>query len=114
MGQFSRRGERVTDFERGLIECAAECSSEAQGIWRTLARRIGVDALAVLMDEVGGEKIHVPTREYFFAELFRKMRDADIVRRLAKGEPAETIAKDYGVHKNTIWNVARTADGSPL
>jgi hypothetical protein len=108
MAQFSRRGERVTDFERALVaESNAGALSEMRTLFLDLARRIGIDALAAVFDEVGGEKIHFPTREFFFSTLFRQQRDADIVRRLANGEPAESIGRDYDIHPNTVWHVGR-------
>lgn len=108
MAQFSRRGERVTDFERTLIAGAdATALTEMRTLFMGLAQRIGIDALAVFFDEIGGEKIHFPTREFFFTTLFRQQRDADIVRRLANGEPARAIARLYGLHENTVWHIGR-------
>lgn len=103
---FSHRGEPVTSFERDLV---ASCS-DARSPFFGLARRIGVDALVIVLDEFASEKVHIPTREFFFAALYRVQRDADIVRRLADGETVDQVASLHGVHRNTIRNVARHTD----
>ena len=108
MRQFSRRGERVTDFERALVaEADVSTLSGMRPTMLELARRIGIDALAAVFDEIGSEKVHIPTREGFFEALFKQRRDADIVRRLANGEPAESIGRLYGLHPNTVWHIGR-------
>lgn len=103
MRKFSRRGERVTDFERTLI---AECD-DSRSAFLDLARRIGIDALVVVLDEFASEKIHVPTRESFFAGLYRRLRDEEILRRLANGEHADDIADDIGCSRSTVFGVQR-------
>lgn len=47
-------------------------------LWICIAKRIGIDALVVVLDELGGEKIHVPARESFFAALYRPVRNRQI------------------------------------
>lgn len=108
MARFSRRGERATEFERALVAVAdADTCRGTSALFLELARRIGVDALLVVFDEVGGEKLHIPTREWFVGELWRKQRDAEILRRLAGGEAAQSVADDFGVHERTVQRVAQ-------
>lgn len=101
MRKFSQRGERVTDFERMLI---AECA-DSRSVFLDLARRIGIDALVVVLDEFATEKIHIPTREWFFESLYRPRRDDEILRRLANGESADDIARVLGISRRTVFAV---------
>lgn len=108
MVRFSRRGERVTDFERQLVaECGAAQLTEAKTLWLELARRIGVEALACVFDEVGGEKMHMPTRENFFRALYHQQRNAEIIRRLACGDSAELIGTDLGLTARMVRYIGR-------
>lgn len=103
MPKFSGRGERVTDFERALI---AECD-DSRSVFLDLAKRIGIDALVVVLDEFATEKIHIPTRESFFGGLYKHLRDDDILRRLANGESHPQIIRELGVSRRTIFRVQR-------
>lgn len=108
MIRFSRRGERVTDFERLLVSgCDVIALTDIRAVWLSIARRIGVEQLAIVLDELGTEKVHVPSRENFFGALWQRQRDADIVRRLAGGEPPATLAREYGMSVRMVRHVAQ-------
>lgn len=76
--EFSEKGAQPSDFERKLL---AESRSESP--WLSVARRlvrdlgadVGALALVAVLDEVGGEKLHVSTRRHFFESLWRIERD---------------------------------------
>jgi len=82
---FSERGGRITPFEARLIT-----QSKSESPWLCVARRlilgfgveIGAQAFVVVLDELGGEKLHVSTRRHFFEALWRTERDA-LIRDLA-------------------------------
>lgn len=79
MTEFSRRGESVTAFERELVERTPTIRPERDAdLWICIAKRIGIENLVIVMDELGGEKVHVPTRENFFAALYRPVRNRQI------------------------------------
>ncbi len=108
MIRFSRRGDRVTDFERLLVsECDVIALTDIRAVWLSIARRIGIDQLAIVLDELGTEKVHVPSRENFFGMLWQRQRDAEIVRRLGNGEPAADIARDYGMSVRVVRHVGQ-------
>jgi hypothetical protein len=117
MDQFSRRGERATCFERTLVAGSDHSAlTEMGSLFLRLAQRIGIDALAVVLDEIGGEKIHIPSREFFFHALFRQQRDEEITRRLANGESAIVIGLDLGIAQRTVQHIAqrhRSDDAAP-
>lgn len=104
MSDFSRKGHACTAFERALVDAAStEC--EGHALWVALARRIGVDQVAAIMDEVGGEKVHVPTRGSFFEGLFAAVRRTEIARRLANGENPTAVGRDYGMSRQAVSNI---------
>lgn len=72
--KFSGRGDTCTPFEQALVDH----NELDDSVWTTIAKRIGATNLAVVLDELGSEKIHVPTREDFFQRLYRPLRDAEI------------------------------------
>lgn len=79
MTEFSRRGGAVTEFERSLVEQTPMARPERDAdLWICIAKRIGIENLVVVMDELGGEKVHVPSRENFFAALYRPVRNRQI------------------------------------
>ena len=76
--EFSDKGERPSDFEKRLLT-----ESRSESPWLCVARRlmqdlgpeIGPIALVAVLDEVGGEKLHISTRRHFFESLWRIERD---------------------------------------
>jgi hypothetical protein len=84
---WSATGERPTAFERALVaqlSTARICDSFEQMV--LLAQRVGVEPVCALLDEFGGEKIHIPTRSAFFAGLWRPFRDEAVRQALRDGE----------------------------
>lgn len=101
--KFSTRGEPVTQFERELVAtCAMEFPESMSDVWVLIARRIGVDALAIVLDEIGMEKIHVPSRVQFFLALYRPHRNRMIRELAAAGESHREIAKRFGLTKFAV------------
>jgi len=113
MTDFSHRGEPVTVFEMRLVSEAAinprpEKTSE---LWIAIAKRIGIDNLAIILDELGTEKVHVPSREEFFAALYRPLRNRQIVdMRQATGASLREIGKSFGLTHKAVALVLENAE----
>lgn len=105
---FSDRGEAPTEFERMLVaRFGDEDPRHIRQLWVSVARRIGVAACAVVLDELGGiGNISVPTRRTFFGELYQRQRDEEIRRRRLAGEPSTSIARDMGLDGSTVRRIA--------
>lgn len=101
---FSRRGQPVTILEAQLVaEAAIAKPDKDTSRWVLLARQIGVDAVARIFDEFGDEKPHVPSRENFFAMLYRPLRDRGIRdMRNTTGKSLRDIAEAFGVSPATV------------
>lgn len=98
-------GETPTDFESQLF--AAFDQGNPTSSWTMIGRRIGLPAMCVVFDEVGGENLYVPTRESFFQRLATEKRDARIVELLATGAMTQrAIAEHFGLTKNRICQIA--------
>lgn len=109
---FSHRGAAPTEFECALVLSAIAHSADtpqrfADSPWLPIAARIGVPALAVVFDEIGGEKVHVPTRAMFFEGLAQVQRDARILELLGQGLPQVTIATQFGLTQGRVSQIAR-------
>lgn len=107
---FSIRGEAPTDFECQLflaaLERAAASARPVDSPWLSIGQRIGVPALAVVFDELGGEKVHVPTRAAWFEALAQAQRDTRIRELLAAGVPHVTIAAEFQLTKGRVSQIA--------
>lgn len=114
MAEFSERGNAPTDFERQLVARMTHAAndvalSDSSAAWLSLASRIGLDALLIVMDEFGTEKISVPTRNGFLADLWRPLRDAEVLRLLGNGERASVIGAALGITAENVRQIsART------
>lgn len=106
MHHFSRKGECPTADELAIL---ARASANASSVWVAIAQRIGAAALFVVLDEIGGEKMHVPTREHFVHGLWVPMQRDTILALRAAGVPAREIAEQLNVSRRHVCNVARTA-----
>ena len=108
---FSRRGEPVTVFEAQLVaESVIARPERISELWVQIARRIGVDNLALILDEIGGEKVHVPTREEFFAALYRPLRNRQIVdMRHETGRSLREIGKFFNLTHKAVALVLESA-----
>jgi len=105
---FSDRGEAPTDFERMLVDqYGDEDPRHVRQLWVLIARRIGVAACAVVLDEIGGmSNLSAPTRRTFFGELYHRQRDEEIQRRMSAGEPSSQVARDMGLDGSTVRRIA--------
>lgn len=103
--EFSDRGDTPTGFEVQLVETAS-----ALNHWVLIGRRLmtelgataGLQALCVLLDELGGEKIHIPQRRHLFKSLWTRQRDEVIRSILSQPNPPWTItelAEHFGVSR---------------
>lgn len=72
--------------------------------WVAIGKRIGGEALEVVLDELGGQHTHVPTAEYFRAALFRTIRDADIRARF-RGTNYDELSTDYDITPRQIRRI---------
>jgi hypothetical protein len=69
-----------------------------------LGQRIGPDALNCVLEVLGGEKRHVPTRENFWAAVQREIRDHEIRARF-NGRNVRQLAAEYGLHWRMIYRI---------
>jgi len=92
-------------FEHMLIESAAmETPKNTRDQLVLIAKKIGADALAVVLDEIGGGgRVYLPSRANFFAELFRPVRQETVLRlkREQKLNGPE-IARLLGISERTV------------
>jgi hypothetical protein len=107
--RFSDRSESVTDFEQRLL-----AQSRSSSVWLQIARRAmqelgvasGSRALAIFLDEVGGEVLRVPDRKCFFRALWRLERDRLIVDLAARPDwTYPDIGAALGVSKQYVSKV---------
>lgn len=109
--RLSRRGESPTQLEIELVAHADTAHiTEARQIWVSLAQRIGLAALYAVLDEFGGEKPHVPTREVFAAMLLRGQRDAQIRSLAQRGYRVTDIARMMSISKQAVCRVVHKSD----
>jgi hypothetical protein len=107
---FSRRGDPPSAFECQLfaaaVDHAAQSARPIDSPWLQIGARISVPALAVVFDELGGEKVHVPTRAAYFEALAQAHRDARIRELLAAGVPHVVIAAQFQLSKGRVSQIA--------
>lgn len=106
--RFSRKGEAPTPDEVALIAAAA---NDPNNVWALIAARIGPAALCVVLDEIGGEKIHVPTREHFIRALWVPVRDLMVRDLIARGVSVRAAAAALGVKKSTASRASHASHG---
>lgn len=109
--EFSRRGEKPTDFEAKLIACAKSDHAwvmVAQRLVTVLGRDAGILALALVLDELADEKVRVPSRRHFFARLWRSERDA-LIHELSSrrdGRWSDTdLSHALGISRTAVRNI---------
>jgi hypothetical protein len=107
--EFSERGDAPTDYERALVaKCGDDEPRHVRQLWLLIAKRVGVDALCVLLDELGGiANLSAPSRRAFFADLARAARNSEILERAERKEGPTAIAKSLGVHRRTVDRALR-------
>lgn len=102
---FSRPGEPVTDLERAIVAEASvdPCPTNAMVV---LAARIGIDALAAVLDELGGQKAHIPTRQDFFRALYVPRRDRHVRELSASGRFGDDeLARLFGLSRRHLRRI---------
>lgn len=104
MDQFSSSGKPTTIFESQLLAEAMISTTECiHDVWVQIGRRIGIDHLAVVLDELGGQKASVPTRSEFFSTLARPLRNRAIRdMRNKTGASLREIAEAFSVSHDTV------------
>ena len=109
---FSRRGQPVTIFEAQMVaEAVISKPDKDSSRWVLLAQKIGVDNLMIVLDELGTEKIHVPSREHFFQALYRPLRNRQIRdMRVRTGESLRAIGSRFQVSPDTVQAALAEAD----
>lgn len=109
--RLSRRGEAPTQLELELVAHADTSRiTESRQVWVSLAQRIGLAQLYTVLDELGGEKVHIPTRDVFAAMLLRGQRDAQIRALLHRRYRVTDIARMMGVSKQSVIRVRLSDD----
>ena len=110
---FSRRNQPATIFEAQLVaEAVIAKPDKDTHRWVLLAQAIGVDNLVKVFDEFGDEKPHVPSRENFFAMLYRPVRNQRMRdMRAETGASLREIGAAFGVGVATVCDaLSATAD----
>lgn len=112
---FSKPGESCSDFEKRLVENAViDVPADTNDQLIYVAKRVGADAIAMILDEFGNERPYLPTRQNFFANLFRPMRIQLVIGYRRQGKAPSEIARLLGVSERTIDNDISAGFGKPL
>lgn len=69
-----------------------------------LARQVGPDVMDTILEHLGGQKVHVPRREAFWARLAREIRDVAI-RQQFRGNNHEELALAHGLSPRQIARI---------
>lgn len=105
---FSRRGESATPFERELMDQPDIRGLQSeQELWVDLAKRVGLDNLLLIFDEMGGRKVWIPTREKFVHLAWSEIRNREIHRLHAQRLSIGEISRAMGVDKRTVRHVVQ-------
>jgi hypothetical protein len=116
--RFSRRGEPATEFEVQLLTHGAV---DADNVWLEIGRQLvvdlglvaGVAALLVVLDTLGTEKVHVPSRAAFFQRLYRPRREADILEMLEEdGASLATVSHAVRLSKSRVSQIHKAVKRS--
>lgn len=114
--EFSDRGQMPTEFELRLLERASGSAAWVMVGKRLIAefgREIGAKALAVVLDEVGGEKPHIPHRRHLFEALWREERDLLIVDLASRDDWSfAAIGRALGVSRVYVKRLADRANAT--
>lgn len=70
----------------------------------TLGHRLGPDALNVVLEELGGQKPHIPQPQNFWSGLEREVRDEQI-RGQFRGNNYVELADEYGLSERQIRQI---------
>jgi hypothetical protein len=107
--EFSAGGDPPTDFEIRLLQ-ASQAESPwvlvGQRLMLELGPRVGATALALVLDELGTEKIYVTPRRNFFERLWGVERDAKICALALRNEWSYgEIAQMFKVSKQYVFQL---------
>lgn len=104
--EFSDPGETPTDFEREMFARAVDRPArDIDDLWLLLARRIGLEAVCVVLDELGGDEVRVPTRSTFMQRLWKPHRNARIEQLLSEGHRQCEVAKTLNTSRHVVNRV---------
>jgi hypothetical protein len=79
-----------------------------------LAKKIGAQSFATVLDEIGNDRPYLPTRHRFFMDMFRPVRIQLTMGYRAEGRSYPEIAKLLGVSERTVDVDIRAGCTSPL
>lgn len=106
--EFSKPGAPPTEFELSLLRDAVsegDWLQVAQNLMAKLGAQQGASAFLVVLDALGSEKTHVPTRAMLFRSLWLPMRDRQILQLLDAGESMEGVARRFKVSRRRVRQV---------
>jgi hypothetical protein len=106
---FSDRGDAPTAFERELVDQFSDQEARhVRQLWLLIAKRIGCDAMCVVLDEIGGmTNLSAPSRRNFFRDLYRDAQRETIAEKLGDGLRVVDVAADLGVPPIFVSRVKR-------
>jgi hypothetical protein len=116
---FSGRGEPVTDFEVALLagyRGDLPLALLGQRLIEALGARTGCQALAITLDELGGDasetrlrRRYVPPRRSFFQQLWRPQRDALVLALVRAGYSYNAVAQQAGLTRQGVGRIVMDA-----
>lgn len=110
---FSRPGELPTAFEQMLLGSSpVHCPSTPREQWLSLAQRMGLGGVLLVLDEFGGNRTWMPTREGLMRALWIDLRDNEIRRLHGQQLSARAIAKQIHISRRTVQRVVSSLHGS--
>ncbi len=71
-----------------------------------VAKKIGPDAIDVLVEELSGSKIHIPDARCFWDRIKRIIRDKKIKREF-NGKNLKEIRQKYNLRTSQVYSIAR-------
>lgn len=103
MMHFSKMGEPCTELEKHLLLSADIADpNNSHELLIAAGKKIGADALAVVLDEMGGSHVFMPKRYSFFAELYRPLRVTIVLDLRKQGYSGREIAERLGISERTV------------
>lgn len=89
------------------LELFAQQPPMSRNPWVLIGQRIGLPALLVVLDELGGDVAYVPTRHRFLWSLWQPLRDEQIRRMHHDRIRVEEIARTFGLSRTGVLRVLR-------
>ncbi len=100
---FSKHGDAPTAFERQLVD-AIDPKLE-RDVWALIARLIGAENVAVVLDYAAARAVNIPRREAFFRRLWKPQRDAAILSLVRAGNNDAIVAELCGCSEDAVFRV---------